>query len=111
MTKQEFKEYQKIWTKNNPDKIRVIRKRYYEKHKEVYNERAKEWRKNNKERYLETRKLWLEKNQDKVKQYRENYMKKQLEYEKKKAFKTVDEVVENAKNIKTKFKYLKDYLK
>jgi len=111
MTKQEFKEYQKQWTKNNPEKIRVIRKRYYEKHKETYNEKAKEWRVNNPERYLEARKKWLEENQEKVKQYRLNYMKKQIKKEKQKEYKTFDEVIDRAKSLKTKFKYLGDYLR
>ena len=36
MTKEERKEYLKEWRKNNPDKIKAARKRYYEKHKDKH---------------------------------------------------------------------------
>lgn len=58
MTKEERKEYIKVWKEKNPDKVKAARKRYYEKHKEQYKEYQKRWN---------------DKNPDKVKEIRHNY--------------------------------------
>jgi len=65
-------ELNKIWRKNNPDKVK---------------EYGKKWREENKERYKQTRKRWRKLNPDKVNEWkmttyynnREHYLKKNRE--------------------------------
>lgn len=77
MNKEERKEYMKQWKKNNPEKVKEMRKRYYEKHKEQFKEYQKRWNEknpekvkemvhnyymNNKEKYYQQHKEWCKNN-------------------------------------------------
>jgi len=86
MTKQE--EY-RIYYLQNRDRILERKKELYKINKEKILMKNKEYRLNNKEKRAET----------------------QRKYNQSKAIYSVEEVIENAKNIKTKYKYLGDYLK
>ena len=59
-TKEQRKEYQRQWRKNNPDKVRANSRR---------------WRKNNPDKVREYNQTWRENNPDKVKGYAANYRK------------------------------------
>ena len=67
----------KQWKKNNPEKVKEMRKRYYEKHKEQFKEYQKRWNEknpekvkemvhnyymNNKEKYYQQHKEWCKNN-------------------------------------------------
>jgi len=86
MTKQE--EY-RIYYLQNRDRILERKKELYKINKEKILMKNKEYRLNNKEKRAET----------------------QRKYNQSKAIYSVEEVIENAKNIKAKYKYLGDYLK
>lgn len=53
MDKEERKEYKKRWIKNNPEKVKEHRKKYYETHKEQFKEYQKRWNEKNKEKVKE----------------------------------------------------------
>ena len=85
-------------TKQEENKIYYLqnRKQILEKKKLKYSE--------NKEYFKMKNKQYYEKNKTQIRT-------KQNEYQNKKAFETIEEVIDNAKSLKTKFKYLGDYLK
>ena len=78
-TKDEVKlskiELQKKWSKDNPDKIKAIRQREYQKNKIRYRTANKLWLSNsdNKEKNDKYRQEWLSNNKVKLSSYRANY--------------------------------------
>ena len=49
------------WSKEHPEKVREIKKRYYEKNKERYAKWMREWQKRNPDKIRENNRRWLEK--------------------------------------------------
>jgi hypothetical protein len=98
---------QRLWAKNNPEKIKKYRdrwernnpnyrKEYNKKNKDKQREKSLRWQKNNYEKAKESNKKWKRNNPEKVK----NYMKKYRVENKKKIAKTHTEY--------TKYKYRTD---
>ena len=72
MTKEEKRKYMREYKKKNPEKIKAMRKRYYEKHKEQQKEYQKKWNEKNKERLKEIRhNYYLNHKEEMLKQNRE----------------------------------------
>jgi hypothetical protein len=96
--KEEKKEYQKKWNKENKEKIKIINKENHSKNRDRDNEmmrkwyneneaKRKEYREKNKDEINETSKKWRIKNKEKLKEYgkkyREDNKEKRKEYLKK----------------------------
>ena len=57
----------KLWRRKNPDKVRAMRARHYQKHKQKVQARAAGWRKSNVEKRRLQSAAWKKKNPGKVK--------------------------------------------
>jgi hypothetical protein len=75
-----------LWRINNPEKIKINKKKYYEKHSVKNKEKIKkyncDWRRKNKDKTSEYNKKWLLKNSEYQKEYRDKnkeYIKNQLQ--------------------------------
>jgi len=60
------------WRKNNPEKLKIIADRYYEKRKEFRRRKSREWYYKNKQKRIDSNKLWRNKNTEVIKVYRHN---------------------------------------
>lgn len=74
----------KQWRKDNPDKVKEVRKKYDKKHREKLNEESRKWRENNPEkaRIIDKKsgKKWRIKNKEYLKEYRKKYDEGNKEY-------------------------------
>lgn len=62
-------EYTKQWTKNNPDKVKVFRKGYSEKHSKTIVQNASKWGKNNPDKVKNKARIWRSKNKPLIKSH------------------------------------------
>ena len=80
-------EISRLYRQNNPEKVKELGKKRYEKNKEKWSENHKKWRQNNAEKVKEKWKIWYENNKEiisiKGKIYRQNNAEKKSEYNKK----------------------------
>tara|TARA_R110000765_G_scaffold201765_1_gene307168 strand:+ start:202 stop:912 length:711 start_codon:yes stop_codon:yes gene_type:complete len=81
-SKEELKEYQKIYSESNKDKIKEQKKEYREINTEKIKEQNKEYRENNKDKIKEQNKIYFENNKEKKKEYQEINKEKIKEYRK-----------------------------
>ena len=79
-SKEELKEYQKIYSESNKDKIKEQKKEYREINTEKIKEQNKEYRENNKDKIKEQNKIYFENNKEKKKEYQEINKEKIKEY-------------------------------
>lgn len=82
LTDEERKERQKAackkWCEANREKLKEIRRRYYEKNKEECDRRTREWGKNHPESIKAINQRWLDKNPNYFKEYREKKRKERI---------------------------------
>lgn len=97
---EKYREYNRIYRENNPDKLKEKHRNHYLKYRDGIKKRAKEYYHKNKdsltdtqqEKLKEWQKEYYKKNKDKIKEYTKNW---------------VDENIDRAKAIRTKRKYLR----
>jgi Recombination endonuclease VII len=65
--KNERDEINKIWAKNNPEKVKIIKNRYAEKNKEEIKSNNINYYKTHRSEYLERAKIWYKNNPEKIK--------------------------------------------
>jgi DNA-directed RNA polymerase subunit RPC12/RpoP len=78
------REYNRIWRKNNPEKVKIsrkrweqknpekaktIRKRYIDRHREEINKRMREYYHENREEMMEYARKWQREHKEKVREY------------------------------------------
>ena len=62
----------------HPERVREIKKRYYEKNKEKHAQWMREWQKNHPESIKAINQRWLDKNPNYFKEYREKKRKERI---------------------------------
>lgn len=70
----------RLWQKENPEKDKANRKRYYEKHKEKLSLKNKDKWVKNKEKYIQRQKVYRENNKDIVSKSRRNWKDRNEDY-------------------------------
>lgn len=75
MNKEERREYNKKWVKENPEYHKKYQRKHYSEHSEELKERSRKWRKENPEKMKEYNKKWKEENKEENKEYHKKYHK------------------------------------
>lgn len=70
------KSCRKLYRESRKDIMKVYHQEYYKEHKEEYDKRSNEWRKNNKERVAELASLSFKRNREKSYKYKKEYYNK-----------------------------------